>query len=86
MGVRVMKRIKHTKKDEKQIKEIQTEILRWGKTADKTGNYKYTLSEHLYKVGYRRIPDGAVILTKEEIAALNEYQKKHCSGGESVEG
>lgn len=31
------------------------------------------------------LPDGAVVLTKEEIAALREYTKKHgasrCGGG-----
>ena len=44
------------------------------------------LIKDLYNAGYRKIPEGTIILTKEEIAALNEYQKKHCTGGEPVEG
>jgi hypothetical protein len=42
---------------EKQIKEIQDEIIRWGENADRTGNYGYALSEHLVDQGYRKIYD-----------------------------
>lgn len=42
---------------EKQIKEIQEEIIRWGENADRTGNYGYALSEHLVDQGYRKIYD-----------------------------
>ena len=37
-------------------------------------------AENLYNAGYRKIPEGAIILTREEIAALNECQKKHFGG------
>lgn len=43
------------------------------------------LAEHLIKNGVTVLPEGAVILTREEIAALNEYQRKHGSGGEQCE-
>ena len=32
------------------------------------------------------LPDGAIILTRAEILALNEYQKKHGAGGETDGG
>lgn len=35
--------------------------------------------------GYRKVPEGAIILTKEERAALNEYQKKLDGGGDALE-
>ena len=41
-----------------------------------------TIAEAFYEAGYRKIPEGAIILTKEEIAALNEYQKTR---GDSIE-
>ena len=42
---------------DKQIEEIQAEIIRWGENADRTGNYRYNLSEHLVDKGYRKIYD-----------------------------
>ena len=44
---------------EKQIEEIQKEIIRWGENADKTGNYRYNLSEHLHDAGFRKSTDVA---------------------------
>lgn len=44
---------------DKQIEEIQNEIIRWGENADKTGNYNYPLSAHLYTAGYRKAEDVA---------------------------
>ena len=32
------------------------------------------IADLLINKGYRKIPEGAIILTKEEIAALNKYQ------------
>ena len=46
----------------------------------------HEIAEYLAKNRVTILPEGAVILTKEEIAALNDYQKKHFSGGEPVEG
>lgn len=40
-------------------------------------------ADYLLANGVTVIPEGAVILTKEEIAALNEYQSKH--GTDAVE-
>ena len=37
-------------------------------------------ARRIYGANFRKIPEGAVILTKEEITALNEYQKKHRDG------
>ena len=42
---------------DKHIEEIQAEIISWGENADKTGNYRYNLSEHLVDKGYRKIYD-----------------------------
>lgn len=39
----------------------------------------------LYEKGCRIIPEGAIILTKEERAALNAYQKKLDAGGDPFE-
>ena len=44
---------------DKQIEEMQKEIIRWGENADKTGNYKYSLSEHLVDKGYRKASEVA---------------------------
>ena len=62
-----------------------TDIIEAKMTEPDTGSCIGWLAEHLLKVGWRKIPEGAIILTKEEIAALNEYQKKHCTGGEPLE-
>lgn len=43
------------------------------------------LADFLIANGVTVLPEGAIILTKEEIAALNEYQKKHCTGSDSNE-
>lgn len=44
---------------EKQIEELQLEIIRWGENADRTGNYSYNLSEHLVDNGYRKASEVA---------------------------
>ena len=64
---------------EKQIEEMQKVIFK------KKGRNHLFISEKdaceaLYKAGYRRIPEGAIILTKEEIAALNKYNEKLKTG------
>lgn len=43
------------------------------------------LADFLIENDVTILPEGAIILTKEEIAALNEYQSKHGAGGEPVE-
>ena len=43
------------------------------------------IAEYLAKNRVTILPKGAIVLTKEEIAALNEYQRKHGAGGEPVE-
>ncbi len=40
------------------------------------------LADHLIANGVTILPEGAIILTKEEIAALNEYQRTR---GDSIE-
>lgn len=63
---------------EKQIEEMAEVIA--NKTAlsilEATG-----VAEILTVEGYRKIPEGAIILTREEIAALNRYQKERETGG-----
>ena len=39
-------------------------------------------AKRIYNANFRKIPEGAVILTREEIAALNEYQQTR---GDSIE-
>lgn len=60
---------------EKQIEELLSELI-------KTNSYGTlnAVAEHLVNAGYRKIPEGAIILTREEIKALNEYHKKHKTG------
>lgn len=43
------------------------------------------LADYLMANGLTILPEGAIILTKEEIAALNEYAEKHGSGGDALE-
>jgi hypothetical protein len=38
------------------------------------------LADYLIANGVTVLPEGAIILTKEEIAALNEYQKNTSPG------
>ena len=38
------------------------------------------LAERLISEGVTILPEGAIILTRQEIDALNEYQKKHLKG------
>lgn len=57
----------------KQKKEIQEEIIRWGKNADKTGNYRYTLSEHLIDNGYCKASEVAGEIFREIEAVIRHY-------------
>ena len=43
------------------------------------------IADYLIENGVTILPEGAIILTKEEIARLNEYQKRHFAGGEQLE-
>ena len=36
---------------------------------------EFSISKTLYDAGYRKIPDGAVVLTREEYEQLNKYIK-----------
>lgn len=80
---------------DKQIEEIQNEIIRWGENADKTGNYNYPLSAHLYNAGYRKASEIAReifgmlrIDLKGEVdmeyleRLLTIYEKKYIKDGE----
>ena len=42
------------------------------------------VADFLIKNGVTVIPEGAIILTREEINALNEHQKKHFVGGDPL--
>ncbi len=42
-------------------------------------------ADYLIANGVTILPEGAIILTKEEIAALNKYHKMHGSGGNPCE-
>lgn len=61
---------------EKQIKEM-TEIA-----LKNTMSYVCAkqIAMNFYNANYRKIPEGAIILTREEIKALNEYHEKHKTG------
>jgi hypothetical protein len=37
------------------------------------------------KIAKLLLPEGAVILTKEEVAALSKYVSEHLTGGDPVE-
>lgn len=39
------------------------------------------VADFLIKNGVTVLPEGAIILTREEINALNKYRKKHGTGG-----
>lgn len=56
-----------------EIEKMQSEIIRWGENADRTGNYDYPLSEHLITAGYRKSTDLA-----EEIFAGIEVEIAKC--------
>lgn len=45
-----------------------------------------TECEHfINKARFAEIPEGAVVLSRKEIAALNEYQKQHFDRGDQNE-
>lgn len=58
---------------DEQIEEIQAEIIRWGENADKTGNYRYNLSEHLVDNNYRKAEDVA----REIFEEIERLTKNH---------
>lgn len=66
---------------DKQIEEIQAEIIRWGENADRTGNYRYNLSEHLVDKGYRKASEIFEEIFEEiekeiELAIESNYRAK----------
>lgn len=79
---------------DKQIEKISNEILRWADNADKTGNYHYALSEHLYDNGYRKASEVAEdIIRILRAAGINEHRypviaeiKKKYTEGEKNNG
>ena len=58
---------------DKQIEEIQAEIIRWGENADKTGNYRYNLSEHLVDNNYRKAEDVAREIFEEIESICDDF-------------
>lgn len=68
----------------KQIDEIAEIIDHWRRTYRGINKewHSVVIGSDIYEKGFRKIPEGAIILTKEEIAALNEYQKTR---GDSIE-
>lgn len=71
---------------EKQFEERRdlSEIIFWSGYGFDRGTCN-DIASQIQEQGYRKIPEGAIILTKEEIAALNEYQLKHFIGSEPNE-
>ena len=37
---------------------------------------KYVCAHSIYNAGYRKVPEGAMILTRAELDALNKYQER----------
>ena len=37
---------------------------------------KYVCAHSIYNAGYRKVPEGAIILTRSELDALNKYQER----------
>lgn len=58
--------------DKKTIEEMAKDIKSWDDCYDENGDIdlNYTLQQHLYNLNYRKLPENAVVLTKEE------YEKK----------
>ena len=80
---------------QKQIEEMAKALLNFGMATYPTGDSAFTetklrdsfyhvfltYAEHLYNAGYRKIPEGAVVLTGEEYSDYLEMQNnyKHVS-------
>ena len=45
----------------------------------------FEVADYLIKNNVTILPEGAIILTREEIAALNAYQEKLNGGGDALE-
>ena len=60
------------KDKEKQIEELSKDIDSWDDCYDENGdiNLDYTLQEHLYILGYRKLPEDCVVLSEEEYEYL----------------
>lgn len=69
------------------VKEKLTKLLEDSPQLDVVGGYLdyEDAAEYLISNGVTVLPEGAIILTKEERAALNEYQKKLDAGGDPFE-
>ena len=67
---------------EKQIEEMTQDLF-----SAYAINKLYTkdVAEYLYNAGYRKVPEGAIVLTRTELDALNAYQKKLDGGGDALE-
>ena len=70
------------KQRDKGVEKISNEILRWGDNADKTGNYHYALSEHLYDNGYRMASDVAMEIFEEIEKIIDKHYNKHIFGSD----
>lgn len=60
------------KDKEKQINEMAKDIRSWDDCYDENGdiNLDYTLQEHLYVLGYRKLPKDSVVLSREELQEI----------------
>lgn len=50
------------------------------KSTEHTKTLNDVVAEELYNAGYRKIPEGAVVLTREEYEKLKQYEEKVKSG------
>ena len=60
---------------EKQIEEMGKIILQQSLVAS-MHNFDREVASALYNAGYRKVPEGAMILTRSELDALNKYQER----------
>ena len=58
---------------QKQIEEMAYVIYKYGQTYDDcVEGAEHNLAKHLVNAGYRKIPEGAVVLTGDELRLYNE--------------
>jgi hypothetical protein len=62
----------------KQIEEMAKDIRSWDDCYDENGdiNLDYTLQEYLYILGYRKLPEDSVVLSREEYEVLKIKEKE----------
>lgn len=60
---------------EKQIEEM-AEIIGDNTEFDTMWDEIEASAEALYNAGYRKVPEGAIVLTRSELDALNKYQER----------